>query len=987
MVKKTMPSTKQTQKKKAPERRQKPDMLPIVGIGASAGGLEALEGLFACLPADLKAAFVIIQHLDPKRKSLMDELLQKYTHLKVNQIEDDHQIEPNCIYLNPPNYYVGLFNGTFYLTAPQKGKGVGQPIDYFFRSLADDMNANAIAIILSGTGTDGTLGIRAIKEQGGLVMVQEEAQAAFAGMPASAIETGLVDLVLKIENIGPELLNYLQHPYMTDRQKSVVDKSFETFINKILHLIRTSTGNDFSGYKQNTIRRRVGRRMALHQINTINEYYRYVERTPAEIDILFKDLLIGVTNFFRDPQAWQVLQEKILPDLIKSKPSKASIRIWVPGCATGEEAYSLAMLLAEGLEKMNTHTDVQIFATDIDEDAIVFARQGVFTDNIAADVSRQRLRRFFVKNGKTYEVNKQIRDMIVFAVQNLINDPPFSRLDLVSCRNLLIYMDSELQKQILPLFHFTLRSEGTLLLGNSESIGMFADLFTPIDTKWKIFKRKEVLLENMADYPMPPLVDTRGINTSPVRKMVLKTSNIRSIAEKLILDQYAPASVLINAKFNILYYIGDTGPYLQQPSGEPAINILNMIHKDLRYKLSLVLKNAVKTKKQIVTGGLQFQVNGDVKTVNMTVNPLNDPALPEGLMMVVFEAQSPPGPADAKKPGQAGKKAKSDDDSVDPRIKSLEQELKYTRENLQTTIEELETSNEELKSTNEELQSTNEELQSTNEELETSKEEMHSTNEELVTINAELQYKVKELEEVNNDISNLLASTEIATMFLDYDLRIRRYTPSTTSLFNLIGSDVGRPIGDITARIDYEDFQKDARRVLNKLVPIEKEVHTSDGRSIAIRIIPYRTVDNKIDGLVVTFVDVTEGKRALDKAQQARRYAENILDTIVEPLVVLDKDLKVVSATRSFYDKFKLQPSDIEKTAFFNLCQGAWDIPDLRKAIEEVLPRHNYLENFTLECDLPEIGLKKLTLNGRRIVSPEGQEPSLILLSIIDTPC
>ena len=986
MVKKTMPSTKQVQTKKAPVGRQKPEMLPIVGIGASAGGLEALEGLFACLPADLKAAFVIIQHLDPKRKSLMDELLQKYTHLKVSQIEDDHQIEPNCIYLNPPNYYVGLFNGTFYLTAPQKGKGIGQPIDYFFRSLADDINAKAIAIILSGTGTDGTQGIRAVKEQGGMVIVQEEAQAAFAGMPASAIQTGLVDLVLKVENMGPELLNYLHHPYMADRQKSVVDKSFETFIMKILHLIRTSTGNDFSGYKQNTIRRRIGRRMALHQITTINEYYRYVERTPAEIDILFKDLLIGVTNFFRDPKAWQVLQEKILPDLIKNKPSKASIRIWVPGCATGEEAYSLAILLLEGLEKMNTYTDVQIFATDIDEDAIVSARQGVFTDNIAADVSRQRLRRFFVKNGKTYEVNKQIRDMIVFAIQNLINDPPFSRLDLVSCRNLLIYMDSALQKQILPLFHFTLRSEGILLLGNSESIGGFADLFTPIDTKWKIFKRKEVLLENMAEYPMPPLVDARGMNTPPVKKLVPKTSNIRSIAEKLILDRYAPASVLINAKFKILYYIGDTGPYLQQPSGEPAINILNMIHKDLRYKLSLVLKNAVKTKKQIVTGGLQFQVNGDVKTVNMTVNPLNEPALPEGLLMVVFEAQSPPGPVDAKKPGKPGKKAKLDDDPLDPRIKNLEQELKYTRENLQTTIEELETSNEELKSTNEELQSTNEELQSTNEELETSKEEMHSTNEELVTINAELQHKVKELESVNNDISNLLASTEIATMFLDYDLRIRRYTPSTTSLFNLIGSDVGRPISDITARIDYEDFQKDARRVLNKLVPIEKEVHTRDGRSIAIRIIPYRTVDNKIDGLVVTFVDVTERKRALDKAQHARRYVENILDTIVEPLVVLDKDLKVVSATRSFYTKFKLQSSDIEKTAFFNLCQGAWDIPDLRKAIEEVLPRHNYLENFTLECDLPEIGLKKLTLNGRRIVSPEGQEPSLILLSINDTP-
>jgi two-component system CheB/CheR fusion protein len=882
MAKKTKKQPKQS-KKNTSQQSQKtteaklPKSVPIIGIGASAGGLEALEGLCANMPADINAALVVIQHLDPHHKSLMGELLQPYAKLKVMQIEDGQVPEKNCIYINLPNFKVGLMASTFCLVAADKSQSAGLPIDHFFRTMADDLKERAIAIVLSGTGTDGSLGIKAVKGQGGLAIVQEEAQAAYSGMPSSAIETGLVDMVLPVEKIGPELCQYLEHSYIAEHKKPAVDDSFNQFLKKILLLIRTITGNDFAGYKPNTIRRRIERRMALHQISRIEDYYRYAEQQSAEVEVLFKDLLIGVTNFFRDPGAFDALAKKILPGIVKNRTLQRPVRMWVPGCATGEEAYSLAIVLVETMEKHKVHVDVQIFATDIDEDAIAFARQGIFPDNISADVSKSRLRRFFIKSADSYAVNKQIRDMIVFANQNLINDPPFSKLDLVSCRNLLIYMKTELQKQILPLFHFTLVSDGTLFLGNSESIGGFADLFTVIDSKWKLFKRKEVLLEDMGEYPVPPLVQNNGPYKVPGDNLTPKMLNSRSIAEKLILEHYAPASVLVNESYDILYFMGDTSCYLSPPVGEPVVNLMQMIRKELRYKLSLALSTAVKRKNQIVTEGIELPIADSIAIIKITVSPFSEPAVPPGLMMVVFENQSAQAPAD--KP----LKEKSVEDrshEMDPQIENLKQELKFTRENLQTTIEELETSNEELKSTNEELQSTNEELQSTNEELETSKEEMHSTNEELVTINAELQNKVKELEGVNNDINNLLASTEIATIFLDNDLYIKRFTPAAVDLFNLISGDIGRPIGDITSKVNYDGLQSDAKQVLEQLVPLSKELQTKKGDWVSLKILPYRTLDNFIDGVVATFMDITDLKRMEEQASRLAVAVNNSADAI-----------------------------------------------------------------------------------------------------------
>ncbi len=840
--------------------------IPIIAIGASAGGLEAIEGMLAHFPADINAAIVIIQHLDPRHKSLMGELLRPRTPLKIIAIEDGLTPQPNCIYINPPNHLVALSGQAFHLITIDKSQHTSMPIDFFLRQLAENLNEKAIAIILSGTGTDGTAGITAVKGAGGIAIVQQQDQAAYSGMPTSAIGTGLVDLVLPVEKMGPELLNYLHHPYISVKANEDAEGAPDAIIRKILLQIRSMTGNDFSGYKFNTIRRRIERRMALQQINRPEDYLRFVQKTPAELQTLFKDLLIGVTSFFRDREAFNTLRDKALEPLLINKDPERPVRIWVPACATGEEAYSIAILIVDLMAKLNRHHMVQIFATDIDDEAIEFARQGVYPDSIAADVSKQRLQQYFIKDDKTYTIRKKIREMVVFAVQNLIKDPPFSKLDLVSCRNLLIYMDKGLQKHIIPLFHFTLLRDSMLFLGSSESIGRFTDLFSPVNSKYKLFQRKEVLLEKMVEYPLPPLPGQSG---TQLKAETQKMMDARMVAEKIVLKDYAPNSVLVNEKYAILYFMGDTSPYLRQSEGEPSTNLLNLIRPELHQKLSFGLTKAAREKSKIVIENLSLRHHDRLSPFNIAITPLNDPGMPPGMMLVVFEEPI------SKVGLQDEIETEGDSEDKDPNIKGLEEELRYTRENLQSTIEELETSNEELKSTNEELQSTNEELKSTNEEIETSKEEMHSTNEELVTINDELQSKVKELVRAKDDINNLMASTEIPTLFLDCQLHIRRYTPTTTKIFNLIESDIDRPIEDITSKIDYPNLSADAKEVLAKLIPLEREFLTQSDEWFAMRMMPYRTSDNLIDGVVVTFADITKLKQSKD----IRRLAAVVQDS------------------------------------------------------------------------------------------------------------
>ncbi|MCP4688572.1 MAG: PAS domain-containing protein [Desulfobacterales bacterium] len=836
---------------------------PIVGIGASAGGLEALETFFHHMPNDSNIAFVIIQHLSPRHKSIMGSLLSKCTEMEVLELEDGTRLEPNRVYLNPPHKNVVIIDGVLQLMEPVKTEGVNLPIDYFFRSMAEELAEKAICIILSGTATDGTLGLKAVKGGGGIAMVQDPGSAKYDGMPRSAIATGVVDFILPVEKLPGELMKYVKEPYISRRKKTdEPDDKFSNYVQKIFALIRSATGHDLSHYKQTTIRRRIERRLAVHQIDNLATYVAFLQQTPSEIDILFKDMLIGVTNFFRDPDAFKILKTRVIPGLLKKRSPDSTLRVWVVGCSTGEEAYSITILFSEIMESLKQHFNIQVFASDIDARAIDYARAGAYPDSIAADVSKTRLKRFFVKEENTYRVKKQIREMVVFAVQNVIKDPPFSKLDMVSCRNLLIYMDGALQKEVLPLCHYTLNREGILFLGPSESIGEFTDFFQPIDSKWKIFQRKEHFSERLLDYPSMPFHHGYKYEDAEIMRRPDEL-DIQAIAERIILERYAPSAVLVNEHFEIVHFMGKTDKYLETPVGKASFNVLKMVREGLRLKMGTALHGAVRQKTSITIEGVRVKYNGDFRLIDLTVSPLMQFKSVSGFYLILFEEKAYP-----VKSAREKRKTAPADQSADPVVDNLERELESTKEHLQTTIEEMETSNEELKSTNEELQSVNEELQSTNEELETSKEELQSTNEELVTVNTELQNKVDELSQANNDINNLLASTDIGTIFLDISLAIKRFTPAMTKIFNLIKTDIDRPISDITSIIQYKGLKKDAEDVLATLIHREKDVQSKSGDWYSMRISPYRTTENVIDGVVVTFVDITRTKKTFEELRK-----------------------------------------------------------------------------------------------------------------------
>ncbi|MHC9538278.1 MAG: CheR family methyltransferase [Vulcanimicrobiota bacterium] len=858
--------------------------LPVVAIGASAGGLKALELFFAHVPHNIGMAFVVIQHLSTTHKSIMGELLKRHTNLDIVEVTDGLKLRRNTVYLNLPDKDMAIFNGVFHLLDPVTPREQRFPIDSFFRSLAEDLADHAICVILSGSGTDGTLGLEAVKEAGGMTMVQDEQQAEYSSMPQSAIKTGLVDIVLPAEAMPGEIINYVKHPYMEGSSKGTVySKHFETYVHKILLLLRSTQRHDFTHYKQSTIQRRIERRMAVYKIENIAVYCRYLQENPQEGQVLFKELLISVTSFFRDSAAFNVLESSVVPEILKKKQSDMPVRIWVPGCATGEEAFSIAMLFVEAMNRMEKHLNLQVFATDIDGSAIDRARQGEFPESIASDVSAERLKRFFMKEGDIYKIKKEIREMIIFSLQNVVADPPFSRLDLISCRNVLIYMDGELQKKLMPLFHYALSDDGYLFLGNSETIGQFADLFKVVDSKAKVFRRKPVMAVKGFDYP-PLRFPTRMEpgHTAVMGEGQKKEQNRREIMEHIVLEHYSAPSVLVNEKYEALYFHGSTERYLVLPKGEASLNVLSICRGGLRSKLNALLLRAEKENKIAVSPGVKLTQGKNHMVVDISVCPVDMSG--KKLFVIAFEERK-----SVTEPEKAEGKTGGGDD----RVTTLEQDLQATRDHLQTTIEELETSNEELKSANEELQSTNEELQSTNEEVETAKEELQSTNEELVTVNSELIAKVDELTQANNDINNLLASTDIGTIFLDTCLGIKRFTPAMTRLFNLISTDVGRSLRDITTKIMYSSLYEQAEEVLNTLQSQEFEVHTKDGKYYLMRIHPYRTRENVIDGVVITFVDITDITTLGQELKRAREELR-IMNMIANAfLLASDKDVYV----------------------------------------------------------------------------------------------
>ena len=875
---KASPVKKAAPSKASPKKKPVKNDFLVVGIGASAGGLETLEAFFHHMPPEPGIAFVIIQHLSPKHKSIMASLLKKHTEMAVLEIKDATPLEPNCVYLNPPNKNVAVFNGVLHLMEPVKTGAINMPIDFFFRSLSEDQKEKAIVMVLSGTASDGTLGIKAIKGEGGMVMVQDPDSAKYDGMPKSAIETGLVDFILPVEKLPEQLIGYTKHPIVKTPGKIVFSEiTGRNQLQKIFALIRSATGHDFSHYKHSTIERRIERRLAVHQIGSLPDYILYMQKNPDEIDILFKNLVIGVTSFFRDPQSYQVIEQQVLVKLIEAKHPEDTLRCWVVGCSTGEEVYSFAILISEAMEKLKKHINVQIFATDIDEAALDSARKGVYPASIATDISKERLSQFFVKEEGNYKVKKQIRDMVVFSIQSVIKDPPFSKLDIVSCRNLMIYLDATLQKKMIPLFHYTLNPEGALLLGTSESIGEFTDLFQAVDTKWKVFQRKQGLTGGIIDYTKGFAYERTAETGSDALQQMPAATDIQALTEKAILDGYAPSGVLINDKYEILHFVGQTEKYLVPPTGKPSFNILTMARQDLKYKLTTVLNKAFREKKRTTHKGVRIKFNGAFTVVNITVGPLTDRVDHSGLMLVVFEDKTPEHIPDAAPDQKPKSKKKSS------KLKQLEQDLQSTREYLQATIEELETSNEELKSTNEELQSVNEELQSSNEELETSKEELQSTNEELSTVNSELQNKVDELSKSSNDMNNLLAATEIASIFLDTSLCIKRFTPKAARIIKLIQTDVGRPLGDLKTSFPEVDLADQAKKVLKDLNTISIEILSEDQTWYALKMMPYRTIENVIEGVVMTITDIHEAKQA----GKVRRLA-TVLDDANDAITVMD---------------------------------------------------------------------------------------------------
>ena len=860
---------------------------PIVGIGASAGGLAAFEAFFSGMPADTDPgmAFVLVQHLAPDHKSILTDLIRRYTRMQVFEVEDGMKVQPNCAYIIPPARDMAFMGGALQLLEPSAPRGQRLPIDFFFRSLAQDQHERAIGIVLSGTGSDGTMGVRAIKGEGGMVMAQEPSTTEYDGMPRSAIATGLVDYELPPAEMPAQLIAFVSRAFGKPALPYALPEiKVESALKKIFVVIRSQTGHDFSQYKATTIRRRIERRMAVHQIETMDGYAKYLQQTPQEVDALFRDMLIGVTNFFRDPEAFKALEERVIPRLFTGKDLDTVIRVWVPGCATGEEAYSVAILLAEYQEAIKRTFKVQIFATDIDSHAITQARAGIYSASIAADVSQERLARFFSiePDGASYRIHKAIRDLLVFSEQDVIKDPPFSRLDLICCRNLLIYMNLDLQKKLIPLFHYALNSGGFLFLGISETVSEYADLFTTMDRKLKLYQRKEDLhgshrvalgrfLTAMGvEGILPPII--KGRRAAPPKVP------LRDLTEQTLLQQIVPTAALVSPNGDILYLHGRTGLYLEPAPGEMGVNnILKMAREGLRHDLATALHKAVAEKQAVNYQNLQVRTNGDIVRVDLTIRPVATGATdsPDAPLYLVVFTPSPvlecPQPAAAPTAGASSE--------GDTRIVALQAELRAKDEHLQTANEELETTNEELKSSNEEMQSVNEELQSTNEELETSKEELQSVNEELATVNTELQTKVADLTRANNDMNNLLAGTGIATVFVDHALRILRFTPAATRIINLIHSDVGRPVGHIVPNLEgYDSLPQDTQEVLDTLAPKEIEVQSKSGVWYIMRIMPYRTLDNVIEGAVITFVEIN----ALKQAQEAVRRSEQMYVALVK---------------------------------------------------------------------------------------------------------
>lgn len=966
---------------------------PVVAIGASAGGLEAYTDFFRVLPVDSGMAFVLVQHLDPSHHSMLTEIISKATRMPVEEVKDGTRISPDRVYVIPHNALIAISDGRFALSPRSKGPG-HLAINFFMRSLAEERKSRAIGIVLSGTGSDGAQGLEYIKAEGGITFAQNPVTAKYDGMPRSAIDSGCVDFVLPPGDIAKELRRITGHPYVRQDHEDHEEHeepevasalSRKQDFTQILGQLRRTTGVDFSNYKPNTIHRRALRRMVVLKLDSLHDYARHLTEHPGEAQKLYEDVLIPVTSFFRDFEAFEALKTQVYPAIVKDKASKGTIRMWAPGCSTGEETYSLAMTLLEFLGDRASSFQIQIFGTDLNEKGIEKARSGVYRESIAEEISAERMQRFFVKVNEGYRVNKAVRDMCVFARQNLASDPPFSQMNLVACRNLLIYVQPLLQKKVVPILHYALKPSGFLVLGSSESVSTFPELFSVVDKKHKIYAKKAVASRLHYDFVQSYYPAGSGV-AAPARLLRQQAAlepefDVQAEADRMVLKHHGPAGAVINGAMEVVQFRGRTSPYLEPAPGKPSLNILKLARNGLAMELRALISAAAKKRALVKKDGVTFENHDHRKLLNLSVAPLGDKTTHnERFFLVLFDEVAD---HDIAAPAKTRGAARKENAAKKNELRRLKEELTRTQDALRAAIESEDGLKEEFQTANEEILSANEELQSTNEELETSKEELQSANEELNTLNDELRHKNNELHELSNDISNLLNSTRIPVVMLDRRLRIRRITPNADMLLKIAPSDIGRSISDIRLNIRAPDLEAMITKVLETLQPIQRDVQNTEDCWFSLHILPYRTVDDQIDGVVLTMQNIDAIKTAGEQVRKSGELFYSIINTVTQPLLLLDRDLRISTVNSAFLRTFKVSREQTTNRFLYRIGNEQWNIPTLRALLEEILSKDQALKDFEMEHDFEHIGRKKMVLNARMLVQMTGREP-MILLAIED---
>jgi two-component system CheB/CheR fusion protein len=951
---------------------------PVVGIGASAGGLKALQELLLHLPADLGMAYVLIPHLDPKHESLMPQILQKVSTMPLREVAEGTRVEPNRIYIVTPNTTLGLSDGVLHTIKPRIASPTQECIDYFFVSLAEAAGDKAIGVILSGTASDGSVGVKAIKAEGGITIAQDES-AEFSGMPQAAIGTGSVDMVLPPRGIAEELARIARHPYFGQRHNLTSDEpllgSDQPEFAKLLQVLERKTGVEFVHYKPATVRRRIARRMALRRMTTLREYGSYIAENPHEARILHDDILIHVTSFFRDPETFAAVKTKVFPEILKNRSAKTPIRMWVAGCSTGEEPYSLAMAFIEFLDEQRSECEFQIFASDVNDAAIAKARAGLYEGSIVADVSPERLKRFFVPvEGGRFQIGKHVRDLCLFARQDITRDPPYSKIDLLSCRNVLIYLGKALQERVIPVFHYALRPMGFLVLGSSETVDGFPEAFSVVDKKQKLYRKIPGSPERVLELSQRRF---RGGLEGSERTSEAPAYDLTKEADRAILQRYVPAGIVVDEQGHILEVRGETSPILRPGPGAPNATLDKMTHRELLPAIHGAMREAQEKGTTVRRDQLRFQGGQADKELSIEVLPFKGPS-GEPYFFIFFEDLHDATRARVDSVESTALLAVKKEDLV-REIITLRERVASGQAYQQSVSENSETSIEELRTANEEVLSANEELQSSTEELETAKEELQSSNEELMTLNDELKTRNLELGEVNGDLSNVLSSVQVPIVIVDHALRVRRVTPAAEKLLNVLPQDVNRRITDFRPSIELPNLENLVLSSIENLSTVEKEVRDRDGRWYTLRIRPYRTVDDKIQGAILLFLDIDATKKAALESEIARALSEAVVDTVRHPILILDAGLRVQRANAPFYREFQVTAEQTEHRLVYELGSGEWEIPRLRSLLEEILPKDTRFEGFEVEQDFPRIGQRTILLYGRRIVFKDQVDPMILL--------